>query len=61
MTLVSLSEKSQVIAQLHKELEQLEALQLKVGENMSALLFEQVRLAEKTRAIMNTMERVMSL
>jgi hypothetical protein len=36
-------------------------LQLKVGEDMSALLFEQVRLAEKTKAILNTMERVMSL
>jgi len=56
---VTISDKAEALCALNKELKDLETAQLKVGEQMSALLFEQVRLAEKTRHIMTTMEKIL--
>jgi len=44
---------------LHQELKDLEKTQLEVGEKMAELMFQQVRLAEKTRAVMVAMEKIM--
>lgn len=55
-SVINISDKGQAVAVLSVELKELEALQLTVGEKMSVLLFEQMRLAEKCRAINRSME-----
>lgn len=43
---------------LRNELKDLEKTQLEVGEQMAELTFQQVRLAEKTRAILVKIEKL---
>lgn len=59
MSKVNISDKAIAISRLQTELEQLEMLQLKTGEKIAELLYDQVRLSEKTRAIMNTIQGIM--
>ena len=56
--MTSISEKAQLLSVLQQELDQLETLQLRVGNDMSKLVFDQMRLAEKSLAIINTMEKI---
>lgn len=58
-SVINISDKGHVIKALHDELNGLEQLQLKVGEQMSVLLFEQMRLAEKCRIINRSMETLL--
>ena len=53
---VDLSDRAQALCAVIKEFEQVEAQQIKLGEQMSALLYEQVRLAEKSRILKQTLE-----
>lgn len=55
---VHISEKAEALCALHKELKDLEKTQLEVGEKTAELMFQQVRLAEKTRAIMAAMAKL---
>ena len=59
MSTVSLSERGEFVSVIYKELQEIEKLQLKVGEDIAKLLFEQVRLAEKSKALMLTIERAL--
>ncbi len=56
MTTIQLSDKAQAISSLLAEMESIEATQLKVGEQVASLLFQQVVLSEKFRALRSTME-----
>lgn len=56
---VNISDKAEALCALHTELKDIEKTQLEVGEKMSELLFQQVRLSEKTRAIMVAMGKLM--
>lgn len=58
---VTISEQARAMGQLELELQQVEKLQLEVGEEIAALLFKQVQLAEKCRAILNTMKLIKEL
>ena len=58
MTTVTISAKAEAVAALETELKEIEALQLKVGEEMAKLLFDQMRLAEKSHAMLLTLERI---
>lgn len=58
-SVISISVKGEVVKALSDELEELEKLQLQVGEKMAVLLFEQMRLAEKCRAINKTMQSLL--
>jgi len=55
-SVISISIKAEAVKALSDELEELEKLQLQVGEKMAVLLFEQMRLAEKCKAINRSME-----
>ena len=55
---VTISDKAEALGALHKELKDLEKTQLEVGEKVAELVFQQVRLAEKTRLIMASMEKL---
>lgn len=57
---VTISEKAEALSALHKELKNLEETQLEVGQKMALLIHEQVRLSEKTRAIMLAMEKLIN-
>ncbi len=57
MSTVNISERAEFIAILYQELQEIEKLQLKVGEDMAKLMFEQIRLGEKSRALLLTLER----
>jgi len=56
---IDISDKAKAIAALSEELKEVEALQLKVGEQMAAMMFDQVRLAEKCRALNRSMEALL--
>lgn len=56
--MTSISEKALLLSALQRELDQLETLQLKVGQDMAKMVFDQMRLGEKCRTIINTMERI---
>ena len=58
MTIVNISQRAECLAALHSELKQLEAQQIKVGEEMSVLIFKQMQLAEKCWLINQVMEKV---
>ena len=60
MTTVTISERSQAIAALQQESDAVEKLQLEVGEAMAQLLFKQVQLAERQRALGQMIERLMT-
>jgi hypothetical protein len=53
---IDISDKAQAILALSDELKELEKLQLEIGEKMSILIFEQMRLSEKCRIINRSME-----
>jgi len=53
--MVEISVKAEAVQALLREMNNVEALQLKVGEDMATLLYEQVRLAEKFRLLRNAM------
>lgn len=57
MSTVNISERAEFIAAIYQELQEIEKLQLKVGEDMALLLLQQVRLAEKSRALLMSIER----
>ena len=57
MSTVNISERGEFIAVIYQELKEIEKLQLQVGEQMAVLLFEQMRLAEKSKALLLTIER----
>ena len=52
---VDVSDKARAVAALQKEFELLEAKQLDVGEQMAALVAQQVVLSEKCRLIKQSM------
>lgn len=56
---IDISDKAKAVLALSSELKELEVLQLSVGEKMSVLLFEQMRLAEKCRIINRSMEALL--
>lgn len=56
---VAISDKAEALHALSEELQQLEQLQLKVGEELSVLLFKQMQLAERCRLITHTMEKIL--
>lgn len=56
MTTIQLSDKAQAISSLLAEMSHIEKAQLEVGEEMASLLFQQVVLSEKFRALRSTME-----
>lgn len=56
---IDISDKAKAVQALSSELKELEVLQLSVGEKMSVLLFEQMRLAEKCRIINRSMEALL--
>lgn len=56
----NISDKAKTIQALSVELKEVEELQLKVGEQMAVLLFEQTRLAEKCRALNRSMELMLN-
>ena len=56
MTNVQLSDKATAISSLWAEMSHIEKAQLEVGEEMAILLYRQVGLSEKFRALRNTME-----
>ena len=58
MTIVNISQRAECLAELHSELKRLEAQQIKIGEDMSVLIFKQMQLAEKCRRINQAMEKV---
>ena len=58
-SVISISIKAEAVKALSDELEELENLQLQVGEKMAVLLFEQMRLAEKCKAINKTMNSML--
>lgn len=47
MTIVNISQRAECLVALHSELKLLEAQQIKIGEEMSVLIFKQMQLAEK--------------
>ena len=57
---IRISDKAEALSALHMELKDLEKTQLEVGEKMAELMFQQVRLAEKTRAVMSAMEKIVN-
>lgn len=59
--MITLSDKAIAISRLQLELEQLEALQLAMGEKLAALLHDQMRLSEKSRALINTIQSIMGV
>lgn len=59
MSTVRLSDRGELVSVIYKELQEIEKLQLKVGEDIAKLLFEQVRLAEKSKALTLTIERAL--
>lgn len=61
MTNVTISERGAACAELHAQMKEIESLQLKIGEEMSVLIFKQMRLAEKMAALSSAMAKVMSL
>lgn len=56
---IDISDKAKAVLALSSELKELEVLQLSIGEKMSVLLFEQMRLAEKCRIINRSMEALL--
>jgi len=57
---ISLSDKAQALSALHAELQVVEDLQLKVGEDIANLFLDQVRLAERIRSIYVAMEKIIT-
>ena len=57
---VSISERSKAIAALQQESDAVEKLQMEVGKSMAQLLFKQVQLAERQRALGQMIERLMT-
>jgi hypothetical protein len=57
MSTVNISERAELMAVVYQELQEIEKLQLRVGEDMAKLMFEQIRLGEKSRALLMTLER----
>lgn len=53
------SDRVEKIAALVAELKEVETLQLKVGEDMAALIFDQMRLSEKCRILNRNMEALL--
>lgn len=58
-SVINISDKAKAILALSEELKELEKLQLKVGEKMAALVFDQMRLSEKCRIINRSMEALL--
>ena len=58
-SVIDISDKAKAVLALSDELKALEKVQLEVGEKMAVLLFEQMRLAEKCRAINRSMEALL--
>jgi len=58
--MISLSDKAQALSALHEELQIVEDMQLKVGEDIANLFLDQVRLAERIRSICAAMEKIIA-
>lgn len=58
-SVINISIKAEAVKALSDELQDLEKLQLEVGEKMAILVYEQMRLAEKCRAINKAMESML--
>ena len=54
---VDISDQAQAVCVILKEFEQVEQQQALVGERMAELLYEQVRLAEKSRILKQTLSQ----
>jgi hypothetical protein len=61
MTKLTISEQGAACEELYRQMKEIENLQLKIGEEMSVLIFKQMRLAEKMAVLNTTMEKVMKL
>ena len=57
---VSISDRAYAVQAVLKEFESVEAQQAKIGEQMATLLFEQVKLAEKSRILKQTLEKLLN-
>jgi len=57
---VDISEQAQAVWAINRELESVEAQQLKLGEKMSEVLYEQVVLAEKSRVLRETLKKFLN-
>lgn len=57
---VDISDRAQALCALHTELESVEKQQLKLGEKMSEVLYEQVVLAEKSRVLREALKKFLT-
>ncbi len=57
---IDISEQVQAVWAINQELESVEAQQLKLGEKMSEVLYEQVVLAEKSRVLRETLKKFLN-
>lgn len=57
---IDISEQAQAVWAINRELESVEAQQLKLGEKMSEVLYEQVVLAEKSRVLRETLKKFLN-
>lgn len=55
---VNISDKALAVCAVLKEFESVEAQQAKIGEQMAQMLFEQVKLAEKSRILKQALEKL---
>lgn len=55
---VDISDRARAIQAVLQEFDAVEAQQARVGEQMASLLFEQVKLAERSRILKQTMEQL---